>query len=803
MFWTKTTSVWVLSLLLTFIGVDTAPAQEAKDTRVDEVLSLVKFYEYMLNILGSASSSQRDKQVIINESFNKAFSSNQVQVEDDLLDDRKVVLNKNIQGYLRDVDFFFQEIKFRFDSIQIERMTGPDQENYYLVTFEKSCEGQTLHGKPFNKIQKRFLEVNINDENSDIKIASAYTSKISLEEEMMQWYRSLSFGWIHVFEKYIPHDSITSEVLQKLMSLDSMDLSQNPYLKNMEPLGALRELKYLNISNTEINDLSSVRYATKLHTIIANNSAISDLSVFPYFKEIRNVELRNTPVTDISPLISLSDLKSLDLSSTPIVNFESIGELEGLHWLDLSNTAFSSLQLLSKLSQLESLNLSYSKVENLQGFASLSKIHYLNISGTDVSKLDGIANHTSLRVIDIGQTPIALLSPLNDIPTLEKVEADLTNISESEAGSFMELHPQVTVIIKSKELKKWWEELPVPLKDHFQSYVRFEQPSKENLIRVTKIDSLDISQIHVENLPHALSQLRRLTYLNVSNTSPRSLDFLKEKPRLKTFIATACNISEIQGIEMCSELVKVDLSDNPISHIRPLYQLKNLKYIAIENTQTPDNEVIEYIKSNKEATVIWRSDLLQLWWMGLSKEWQEAFGLQNPNKEELHQLTQGEKLEIRNSNIVDFEGIIHFVNLKELHLEQVGILNFNGLSVHKSLTSITCVNGPLQSAEGLQGLTQLTELNVSNTAISDLRNLVQTSSIQKLNCSGTNIKKLKGIEGIRSLEFIDISNTGVFKLDDLYDLLAPKEIVCFNTRLRKSEIDHFKKAFPDCKVVYY
>ena len=67
----------------------------------------IRFLEYLLNTIGSSETSTRDKDVIIRESYLKIFRDGTVQVEDDLVLDRKVVTNKDVTAYLKDIEFFF------------------------------------------------------------------------------------------------------------------------------------------------------------------------------------------------------------------------------------------------------------------------------------------------------------------------------------------------------------------------------------------------------------------------------------------------------------------------------------------------------------------------------------------------------------------------------------------------------------------------------------------------------------------------------------------------------------------------
>ena len=79
--------------------------------------SLISFFEGTLNFLGDPASTVQEKEIVIEESYAKIFVNDQVQVEDDLDENREVPINKNIQAYLKDVDFFFKSAVFTFTTI--------------------------------------------------------------------------------------------------------------------------------------------------------------------------------------------------------------------------------------------------------------------------------------------------------------------------------------------------------------------------------------------------------------------------------------------------------------------------------------------------------------------------------------------------------------------------------------------------------------------------------------------------------------------------------------------------------------
>ena len=83
---------------------------EDLDKYRQSALDIVSFLEGTLNFLGDTRSMIREKEVIVNESYSKIFLSSKVQIEDDLDEKRNVPLYKDVQSYLKDVDFFFKHV---------------------------------------------------------------------------------------------------------------------------------------------------------------------------------------------------------------------------------------------------------------------------------------------------------------------------------------------------------------------------------------------------------------------------------------------------------------------------------------------------------------------------------------------------------------------------------------------------------------------------------------------------------------------------------------------------------------------
>lgn len=162
--------------------------QEVKDFS-QKVEDQIQFLEYFLNTVGSEETSARDKDVIITESYKKIFRDDKVQVEDDLLLDRQVITNKDVPAYLKDVEFFFKDASFKFKVRDVKPFLRDNDELSFLVSMDRTLTAVGLDDEAIENTKPRFVEVNLNPQSNELKIASIYTTKLSRDEELTEWWR--------------------------------------------------------------------------------------------------------------------------------------------------------------------------------------------------------------------------------------------------------------------------------------------------------------------------------------------------------------------------------------------------------------------------------------------------------------------------------------------------------------------------------------------------------------------------------------------------------------------------------------
>jgi Leucine-rich repeat (LRR) protein len=797
---------------------DTKPAkEEPKPKEVNKtedekrVQDIIAFLQYLLNTLGSSSTSARDKEVLITESYAKIFRDSKVQIEDDLVEARLVVTNKDIVPYLKDVDFFFKDVKFEFTIEDIKSSVLPNGEVFYKVTTRRVLTGITSDGQKITSTIPRFIEINYNTDSQDLRIVSMYTHEFNETEALTSWWKGLSLEWKTILRKKLPSINLTDSVnvsdIKVITSIAELDLSDNLYIQNIEPLGRLLNLTALTISGTQISDLTPIRNLTELTTLDVSNTSVRDLSSLKYSNKLQSLDISNTLVTNISILEKMPNLQNLGMQGIAANDFSSLSFLTALETANLADTKIYTLAPVESLAKLKELDVSGTSIRDLDQLKNLKNLKELNIDSTTISNLDALSSLENLVVLRANYTAITSLLPLQKLTHLEKVYADYTAINKETANSFRALNRNVQVIFDSDELKAWWNALTPEWQSVLSKSTEINiTPSKEELAKVPQLDSINLSDEMRMSSLEPLRKLQKLQVIIASQTAITDLSPLKGHTEIKYLDISETNVKDISPLQHLTKL-KVLRADKSLIENMDRYSFPSLEVLYADNTTLHDITAQEFLKRNPKCLLIYKTIHIDRWWNGLSENWKDVFKAQmkskgNLTREDFHQLVEQESLIFKDAPVSDLTALSEFVRLKELHFSGTSILTIPLLDNIKSLKSLHATNGPLQQIESLEMFTELEDLDISNTPLEDLKVLRNLSKLKKLNCAGTQVKRLDYLEHLSDLEYIDCSNTAVRKLDPL-DNLPLKTITCYNTKVSAREIENFKIVHPDCQVVYY
>jgi hypothetical protein len=417
----------------------------------------IRFLEFFLNTVGSKETSARDKDVIIRDSYKKIFRNGEVQIEDDLLVDRQVITNKDVTSYLKDVEFFFKDAAFKFKIREVKPSLKDNGELFFIVSLDRTLTATGLNEEEIENTKPRFVEINLEKDSNELKIASIYTTKLNRDEELTEWWETLSYEWENYFrDKFdFTEDSLTMDQINKISSIDSLDFSGNGLIRDLSPLQALRELKYVDISNTNIQDLSPISNVTFLAYLDISNTPTEDIQFIKYSERLNYLDISGTRISNIDELKNLKNLKHLKMVKTPLLGFGTLSEFPALETLDLEESGFNNLENISSLDNLRALSVKGNYLINFEFLKELKQLESLNLEMTNIIDLSPLSGLENLKVLNINGTEVASLNPLNDLKNLQRIYADRTGISEQVADMFARQNRSVLLIHQVETIQAW------------------------------------------------------------------------------------------------------------------------------------------------------------------------------------------------------------------------------------------------------------------------------------------------------------------------------------------------------------
>jgi Leucine-rich repeat (LRR) protein len=778
-----------------------------------KVQDQVQFLEFFLNTLGGKDTPARDKDVIIRESYKKIFRDGKVQVEDDLLLDRKVITNKDVTAYLKDIEFFFKEASFKFKIRETKPFLRDNGELSFLVSMDRTLTAVGLNQEKITNTKPRFIEVNVDKKSNELKIASVYTTKLSRDKELQDWWATLSYTWESYFRKKIgitEEDSITVEHLYKISTIDSIDFSGNEYLVELSPIEALRDLNYIDISNTKVVELNAISNVTFLNHLNISNTPTKDIQFIKYSDRLEHLDISNTLIEDISELGNLKNLRTLKAVNTPIASYSVLNSMQALTRLELNSSSFISIEDIQELASLKYLDVSENNLSNLDLLSGLTALEEVNLSQTNIVDLSPLADLTALKMVNINNTAVSNIAPLSGKPNLKMLYADLTGISLASAEEFARSNRKVLLIHNVETSQSWWTNLSEEWKSALITInpkLGISSPSIEDLVSTLVIDSLNLSGTGINTLIPVL-KFKNINYLAFDDNEITDLLPLADMKTIEIISGKNTKVKDLQPLAGLENVTHLDFRDSPVKGYSMLKNLPNLTYLNLDNSEIDHLEIPDFLATNPKVNIVYRSAVLEQWWDSVEEPWKialkKAYGKENedPDLETLHAWTAKPELKVDNSNISNLQALAVFTNLRSLSISNVPMMDISGLSELTLLEDLKITHAPISNIVVLPLLKSLKILDLSYTAIEDLRPLGQLVDLKTLILTGTNITVLRGLETLSSLEKLDIGGTNVKSLKPVQGLNL-KELICFNTRMNQRAVDNFKKLNPECEVRFY
>ena len=781
----------------------------------DQSTQIVKFFEGTLNFLADKGNPVKEKQTIINESYEKTFWDDKVQIEDDLDEKRLVTLFKDVQAYLSDVDFFFKRAKFLYTVQDVNVMTNDIGQTYFKVTANRNLTGITVNSDSVNNNKVRYFEINYDETKEQLKIVSIYTTKYDEKDELKNWWNNLSDGWKTVFGKNLVIDGTIS--LNQVTTYHDSTAIVNGTETKVDPakfygflsqIGGLKEISLAG--NKDISSIEPLSKLSSLKNVNLSNTLVSDLMPLRNLNGLENLDISGTPVTSLDPLRYNNNIKSLKLKKTQILSLDLVAGFSLLEVLDFSNTLVKDLLPLKDLTSLKDLRFSGTKVTDLQPISGLTSMEIFYFTDVQVSDITPLKNFSNLQLVFFDNTKVSSLSALDNLAALKKIYCDKTSIDRAEALQFMQKHPAVTVIFESDELTKWWGKMSADWKKTFARYLSSgEEPTIEQLHRLATIDSINISGRLQINTVEPLAEFVQLRYLDCSSTTITSLDPLQQLTQLKILNLSNTKISSISALSGLKKLETLTIDNTAVSDINPLKNITGIKFIFADNTQISTAAANDFMDEVPGCLVISQTYDHTDWWKNLPQQWKDALLKQakvtgTPDKIQLQQIGGLEHLTVSDdASIISLIPVQHLSRLKEIQFTDTRITSLEPLGQMKKITAIRCMKNPISDLTPISGMTWLKEIDFSNTQVEDIIPLQNMRNLEILKFSGTPVKNLKYLQTVLQLKVIECYNTRVSSLDVLEPMSGLKSLKIFNTKISEKKVTKFKQTHPGCEVIFY
>ena len=236
-------------------------------------------------------------------------------------------------------------------------------------------------------------------------------------------------------------------------------------------------------------------------------------------------------------------------------------------------------------------------------------------------------------------------------------------------------------------------------------------------------------------------------YLELRPTDPINWKALEE------FSDTSGSIKSLKGLELATNLKRLELHNSPIDDLTPLANLKKLREITIWDSKLNDLTPL--------------AGLIQLEFLAI-----QNFRARNQISDltPLSGLIQLEYLYTSDNEISDLTPLTGLTNLVNLGLGLNQISDITPLAGLTQLRSLSIGANQISDITPLAGLTQLDSLAINANQISDITPLARLTELEFLHFATNEISDITPLTGLTNLAALALSNNQINNITPLAGL---------------------------------
>lgn len=819
--------------------------QKEKQPQKDELAAyqyqaerLVEYFSETLNFLGDSTTIAKERQIVTNESYLKIFKNEEVQIEDDLIEDRIVPVYKDVRAYLRDVGYFYKHVEFKYEIQEIKQFYNSRQELNYLVTVNRHLKGITIKNELVENNMIRYIEIDLDYAHEVLKILSIYSTRLEEKEDIELWWSLLPDYWKSYFATNIKLDNglmlhqinsfKDSSVTVKYDSIVESFIMGNRLVILNEKKEALQQESYPEFFNqlktkpveeqlivlqyngaalhslvgnmmkqvavdihgeTKYLDLSPLAKMTYLNELNISGTHITDLSDLRNLSNLIKLNISDTKITDLTPLQFLLNLKELIFNNTRISDISTLANNASLEVIEMNNTLVSDISSLARLSGLERLRMNKTNITDISVLKNNKNMKIISFHDTKVATCNILKNYSELEMVGMNNTKVSDISSLAGLKKLKNIFIDNTAVSNILCLTEMEQLERIYCDgskVNKKEAVNYMSKYPDVL-------VVFETEVLNNwwnnLSTDWKTIWRELNRVKKEPIKDQLHQMVITKKLNLSYRNISQIECLSEMLQLEDLDISHNEIQSIQPLSNITSLINLNISKTKVSDLAPLSKSLNIKTLIANETSITD---ISPLAKLNHLTLVECDNC------NVTEENVNTLREHNPNCLVIYRTSKNQtwwdllskewkKVFLTNHPSVDKPDkylMQEIVNQKVIDVkDNRSIVSLEALQPFKSLQKLIIANTGMTTLDEIVDKTSITYLNFSNTPIEVIDKLGFLTNIDTLIMENTPVKKLDAISKINTIKYLNISGTQVKNLKPLTGLTELASIDFNNTAI--------------------
>lgn len=830
-----------------------------------QIEDMIVYFEETLNFIGDPNNSAQEKDIIFKESYSKIFKDENVQIEDDLDESRGSTINKDVRAYLKDIDFFYQNVHFDFDIQSITPQINDKGETSFKVAMKRTMAGRNLQNDTVNNTINRFIEINLDSYKKELKIVSLYTTKPSFKDELYTWWNNMSKPWkdylgkemmvydtiemsrvnmilddaFVVMSKRFVHLQDSFMIVDKdTMSMDRIDelFGHRPdtiiYIDDVvlkwvddtikaeltpvyETLKQITKTTHVNISgNQEFTTLEPLAELSDLRELDCSQTKISDINPIRNLNKIRSLDISNTMITDISNLKYANTIQDFKADNVRIKDISAVAFFKDIKNLSLSNTDVADISALSRCHELSTLKMSKTPLKDISVLKDMLKLYDLDISYTFVDDLSVLQTLVNLRFLNIENIAVTSLSSLSNLDNLNEINFSNTKIDN------------ISPLDDMPELSKVYCDNTLVPNSMVEAFVN----ANPNVLVINETEALKEWWDNIPSFWKSLLMTQTNTGINPSKEELHSIINIK-RLKVNHLMQDAGPVSRLTNLEYLDlsdskidnlsplsglhNLKTLNISNTTVSDLSPLANNKNLKELNIENTKVkslqPLHEINSIMLIHADGTDLTSDEVIELKKMQrqVTVIYQTDFlnqwwGFLEDTWRDIfnaHLLCNSKPTPEQLQSIVDIEEIVIAPENAVHSLEPLSMMAF--------LRELTVNNNQINDLSPLTDKEYMEVLSVSGNPVDNITPLSGLHALKSLNLENTQVSDLTPIESLKNIKVLNIGGTSVRNLKPLTNFNALEDLSIVNTNVKSvmpienlPSLKHFKAYKTKIKSKY-